>query len=69
MVELSIVAGYFLVGTIWGTTNAAMEIGTQKKEEEEKKMAEKGQHGPAKILSKDVARQRQQKNQYLMMGS
>jgi len=34
-----------------------------------KKMAEKGQHGPAKILSKDVARQRQQKNQYLMMGS
>jgi hypothetical protein len=48
MVELSIVAGYFLVGTIWGTTNAAMEIGTQKKEEEEKKMAEKGmvaEHG------------------------
>lgn len=34
-----------------------------------KKMAEKGQHGPAKILSKDVARQRSQKNQYLMMGS
>jgi division protein CdvB (Snf7/Vps24/ESCRT-III family) len=32
-------------------------------------MAEKGQHGPAKILSKDIARQRQQKNQYLMMGS
>jgi hypothetical protein len=34
-----------------------------------KKMAEKGQHGPAKIMSKDVARQRKQRDQYLMMGS
>jgi|TARA_B110000285_G_C14883379_1_gene495018 charged multivesicular body protein 2A len=34
-----------------------------------KKMAEKGQHGPAKILSKDVARQRKQRDQYMMMGS
>ena len=36
MVELSIIAGYFIVGTIWGTTNAAMELGTQKEEEKKK---------------------------------
>jgi septation ring formation regulator EzrA len=34
-----------------------------------KKMAQKGQHGPAKILAKDVARGRSTSNQYMMMSS
>ena len=29
--------GYILVGLIWGTTNALMEIGAKEKEENEKK--------------------------------
>ena len=48
MVELSIIAGYFIVGTIWGTTNAAMELGTQKSEEKKKENEAQGiieEHG------------------------
>ena len=36
---------------------------------EVKAMAQKGQHGPAKILAKDVSRQRKTKTQYQMMNS
>ena len=34
-----------------------------------KKLATAGQHNAAKILAKDVARQRKQRDQYLMMSS
>lgn len=34
-----------------------------------KKLATKGQHNAAKILSKDVARNRTQRNQYRMVAS
>ena len=34
-----------------------------------KKMAQKGQHGPAKIMAKDVSRCRAQTQQFMMMNS
>ena len=44
--------------------------GTEKKTLAEiKKLATAGQHNAAKILAKDITRQRQQRNQFLMMSS
>jgi len=47
----------------------ALERQEQKTMTEIKKLATKGQHNAAKILSKDVARNRAQRNQYRMIAS
>ena len=31
-----LIGGYFLVGTIWGTTNALMEVATEQQEKDKK---------------------------------
>ena len=36
MVGIEIIAGYFVTGVIWGSTNAFMEIGSKDDEEAEK---------------------------------
>ena len=34
--RLEIIAGYFIVGTLWGATNALMEVGSKDSEEKPK---------------------------------
>ena len=52
-------------------TRESAKLETQEKKTlaEIKKLATKGQHNAAKILAKDIARQRKQREQYLMMSS
>ena len=47
----------------------ALERQEAKTMREVKKLATAGQHNAAKILSKDIARNRTQRNQYRMMSS